>query len=134
MEPPKYTKLILIADDDPEDQDMIGHAINAADPAIHVARVFDGREALGFLKKCMPGACPDAMILDYSMPYFNGAEVLAMLQDDAAFSRIPKFVWSSSSFKPFIDECMRNGAAGYFIKPDSPEQLKALVRQVINAM
>jgi CheY-like chemotaxis protein len=126
-------KIILIADDDSEDQELLGEAITEVDPSARAEMVFNGREALTFLENCYDNDLPCAIILDYSMPQLNGAEVLAILYKNPRFSAIPKFVWSSSNSKMHIDECKDNGALNYFIKPDKPDKLHSLVKEILAA-
>jgi len=129
---PKH-KIILVADDDSEDQELLGDAISEVDPETKTEMVFDGRKAVEYLEKCIDNDLPCAIILDYSMPQLSGAEVLAILGKNPRFSAIPKFVWSTSNSKVHIDECMENGALNYFIKPDKPDKLYSLVKEVLSA-
>jgi CheY-like chemotaxis protein len=126
-------KIILVADDDSEDQELLGDAISEVDPKAKVEMVFTGKEALDYLEKCFDNELPCAIILDYSMPQLNGAEVLALLSKSARFSAIPKFIWSTSNSKVHIEECKSNGALNYFIKPDRTDKLYSLVEEVLSA-
>jgi CheY-like chemotaxis protein len=126
-------KIILVADDDSEDQELLGDAISVVDPQAQAEMVFDGREAVAYLEKCLDNNLPCAIILDYSMPHLNGAEVLAILYKNPRFSAIPKFVWSTSNSKVHINECKDKGALNYFIKPDKTDKLYSLVKEVLAA-
>lgn len=126
-------KIILVADDDSEDQELLGEAISEIDPKAQAEMVFDGREAIEYLEKCLDKNLPCAIILDYSMPHLTGAEVLAILYKNPRFSAIPKFVWSTSNSKVYIDECKEYGALNYFIKPDNSAKLYSLVKEVLEA-
>jgi CheY-like chemotaxis protein len=126
-------KIILVADDDSEDQELLGEAISVVDPEAKAEMVFDGREAVEYLEKCPDNNLPCAIILDYSMPHLNGAEVLTILHKNPRFNTIPKFVWSTSNSKVFIDECKQKGALNYFIKPENSTKLNSLVKEVLAA-
>ena len=126
-------KIILVADDDSEDQELLGEAISEVDPKAQAEMVFNGREAVEYLEKCIDNDLPCAILLDYSMPHLNGAEVLAILYKNPRFNAIPKFVWSTSNSKVHIDECRQFGALNYFIKPDKPDKLYSLVKEVLAA-
>jgi CheY-like chemotaxis protein len=126
-------KIILVADDDSEDQEMLGDAISDIDPKAKAEMVFNGREAVEYLEKCFDNDLPCAIILDYSMPHLNGAEVLAVLCKNPRFDSIPKFVWSTSSSKVYIDQCRKYGALNYFIKPDKTDKLYSLVKEILEA-
>ncbi|MEJ0079917.1 MAG: response regulator [Puia sp.] len=126
-------RIILVADDDSEDQELLGDAIAEVDPAAQAEMVFNGREAVQYLEECFDENLPCAIILDYSMPQLNGAEVLAILHKNPRFNAIPKFVWSTSNSKVHIDECKQNGAPQLFYQPDQPDKLYRLVKEVLAA-
>ena len=126
-------KIILVADDDSDDQELLKEAISEIDPKAQAEMVYNGRDAVEYLEKCDDDSLPCAIILDYSMPKLNGAEVLAILFKNPRFDAIPKFVWSTSNSKIHIDECRQNGALNYFIKPDKTDTLYNLVREVLAA-
>ncbi len=127
---PKH-KLILIADDDRDDQELLEEAFHDVDSGVKADKVWNGKEALDYLEKCTTGNMPCAILLDYSMPLMNGAQVLAVICNDSRFQSIPKFVWSTSDSKIHIRECMGNGAINYFVKPDSPGKLRDLAKEIL---
>jgi CheY-like chemotaxis protein len=129
----KNTRIILIADDDTEDQEMLEDAILAVDEDIRSHKVINGREAIEFLEHCDPQQLPCAIVLDYSMPVLNGLEVLKTICRDERFLMIPKFIWSTSNASVHAAECLDNGAINYFVKPDHPAALKAMVKVILNA-
>lgn len=123
--------LILIADDDAEDRELIEEAILEVNPDIIFHQVHNGQEALDFLQSGNGHRLPDAILLDYSMPKLNGAQVLAKLCGEEQYTPIPKFVWSTSNMRVHISECLQHGATKYFIKPDSPAKLKAIAGEIL---
>ncbi|HMH21227.1 MAG TPA: response regulator [Puia sp.] len=133
MNPGQKQKVILVADDDSEDQELLEEAIFEVDPDTIADMVWNGKEALDYLENCPGDKLPCAIILDYSMPILNGAEVLAIIGKNPRFSAIPKFIWSTSSTRIHIQECMDNGAVKYFVKPDSPGKLRAVVEEILAA-
>ena len=125
--------LILIADDDSDDQELLEDAMLKISPDLETAKVWNGREALEYLQNCTSDNLPCAIVLDYSMPLLNGVELLASLCKESRFDAIPKFVWSTSSAHAHVKECMENGALNYFTKPESPDKLYAMAREVLAA-
>ena len=126
-------KFILIADDDPEDQDLFADAMLETAPQVQMVKAWNGKEALEYLESCDTDKLPCAILLDYSMPYLSGAELLARICTKERFKSIPKFVWSTSNTDKHIRECIDNGAIKYFVKPDNPASLHALVNELIGA-
>jgi len=124
-------RVVLIADDDLDDQELLEDALLDIDPLVRTDKVWDGKEALDYLEKCTPDNLPCAILLDYNMPLMNGAQVLAVICKDPRFEFIPKFVWSTSDSKVYSNECIENGAMNYFVKPDGPGKLHELAKTIL---
>lgn len=123
-------RYILLADDDPDDQDAFSEAFIRHNPNAFVKTVNDGKELLEWLDGCPADGLPTLIMLDYKMPVLSGPEALQVLASNAAYAHIPKLVWSSSVRTKDIDECMRLGAARYFKKPSSFQELAESIRQI----
>lgn len=108
---------ILLADDDPDDQEMFVERFLRQNPGVHVELVDNGLRALAYLQRCASGNLPVLMVLDYKMPGLTGAEVLKSIQADDRFRNIGKVVWSTSGHREYVDKCMGYGADDYYIKP-----------------
>jgi CheY-like chemotaxis protein len=115
---------ILLAEDDPDDQFTFSDAFSRLNPSISLKIVQDGRELLDFLDGCPDPLLPFIMVLDYEMPYFTGADVLRYLAVCRRFNHIPKIVWSTSTREKDISECLQLGAARFFTKPATNEELE----------
>jgi CheY-like chemotaxis protein len=122
---------ILLADDDPEDQELLKEALAQKEPDLDVTSVWDGQEALSWLGSCPDNALPCLILLDYKMPVLNGAEVLESLSRDPRLAPIPKVVWSTSNQKEYIDNCITKGALQYFTKPNSQNELKKIADSIL---
>jgi CheY-like chemotaxis protein len=126
------TPLILLADDDLEDQEILKEAIAQQDPGASVVTTNNGQEALSYLKTCPDDLLPDLIVLDYKMPLLNGPEVLERLCKDIRYASIPMVVWSTSSQRQYIDACLDKGALQFFTKPDTPSALEKLAGQLLS--
>jgi CheY-like chemotaxis protein len=118
---------ILLAEDDPDDQLTFSEAFSKLNPSISLKIVQDGHELLDFLDGCPDLLLPLIMVLDYEMPHLTGADVLRYLAVCRRFNHIPKIVWSTSTREKDISECMQLGAARYFTKPATNEELEDFV-------
>jgi CheY-like chemotaxis protein len=118
MNKPKLPN-ILIADDDPEDQELLKEALLEQSPDTSLQVVGNGQEVLSYLSACADVDLPCLLVLDFKMPVFNAAEVLERLQKDARYRPIPKVVWSTSNQPEYINSCLEKGAAEYFTKPNN---------------
>lgn len=123
-------RYILLADDDPDDQDTFSEAYIRHNPDACVQTVNDGKELLDYLNACPADELPTLILLDFKMPVLSGPEALQALASNAAYAHIPKLVWSTSVRTKDIDECIRLGAIRYFKKPSSFQELAESVRQI----
>ena len=114
---------ILIADDDPEDLELIEEAILSTKQAVELNKFTNGLTAIEYLNTRNDNDLPHLIILDYNMPELNGAQLLSSINSQPRYRTIPKVIVSTSNAPLHIQECMRNGAAGYIVKPDNMQEL-----------
>ena len=126
------TKIILLADDDPEDQEILEDALLNIEPSIKLIKVDSGKQAVDYLLASAWSDLPCLIILDYSMPVFNAAEVLEHLRRKPQLQPIPKVVWSSSKQPEHVQTCMDRGAQSYFVKPNKMSELTNIARQMVD--
>jgi CheY-like chemotaxis protein len=112
------TPYILIADDDPEDQEMLIELLQERLPDAGIKTIPNGREVMQWLTDCAGNELPSLMLLDYKMPGMTGADVLRATERDPNYRLIPKVIWSTSSNPDYMGVCMRHGAIQYFVKPN----------------
>jgi CheY-like chemotaxis protein len=122
---------ILLADDDTEDLQILEDAILYINPNAQVKYVLNGKEVINFLDNCSETELPCLIILDYNMPLMTGAQVLNLLGNHIRYQSIPKLVLSTSSTEAHKNQCMNNGAIGYFVKPDNIIELQTLAKKMI---
>jgi CheY-like chemotaxis protein len=113
----KQRPYILIADDDPEDREMLVEQFRRRHPAVGVKCLANGNQVLDYLRVCPTEDLPELMVVDYKMPGISGAEVLQSLQREERYRNIPKVVWSTSNNQEYIDRSMKSGADKFFTKP-----------------
>ncbi len=109
--------MILLADDDIDDAELLQEAIAIIAPYVEVAIVTDGKQVADFLAKCPDDELPAAVLLDYHMAQCDGPELLLWICDHERLVSIPKFVWGTPDEKTFGEKCKRFGATQYFVKP-----------------
>jgi DNA-binding response OmpR family regulator len=122
---------IVIAEDDPEDMELIADAIILADPDAELHKFIDGLSVYEYLSARPDNDLPSLIILDYNMPRLTGAQVLKNMRTEARFELIPKVVLSTSNTPLYRYECIRNGATEYFVKPGTMRELDTLVRKLL---
>lgn len=108
---------IVIADDDPEDLELLETAIHSIDPEAELHLFNNGLSALEYLLKQDHVPPPNLIVFDYNMPQKNGAQLLLTLSEYPAFKKIPKIILSTSNAPLHKAECLKNGATDYLSKP-----------------
>jgi CheY-like chemotaxis protein len=105
--------LILLAEDDPDDAELIGRALS---PLKHtLKRVADGESAISHLAG-HPTAGPTVVLLDLKMPRKNGFEVLQWIRASPAWADLPVIILTSSDDPGDKARANNLGATAYLIK------------------
>jgi CheY-like chemotaxis protein len=105
--------VILFADDDPDDLDLLKEALLQVAPPHVLYHVNRGDEVMAAAKEHIP----DLIFLDYNMPGCDGAECLQIIKSDQKLQDIPVIMYSTSSAATSLTECYKLGAARYMLKP-----------------
>lgn len=115
-------KSILLAEDDPNDVELILAALAEHNLANKVEVVRDGAEALDYLFRrgkfaARPDANPVVVLLDLKMPKVNGLEVLHKIKTDEKLKTVPVVALTSSRESPDVKRCYDYGVNAYVVKP-----------------
>jgi CheY-like chemotaxis protein len=122
---------ILIVDDDPDDQDMIGRIISQMNLENTVHKFYDGEQLLTYLRSTSEK--PFVIICDINMPLMNGIQVKEEIEKDPYLKKksIP-FVYLSTTGSPQqVRKAYELTVQGFFVKGQSYDALKASLRQII---
>ena len=136
----KKKSVILVAEDNPDDREMIFEAFEEAVGGDGLELVFagDGEEALGILRqRSLPGGeeegqMPSLVILDLDMPRKGGVETIKEMRATRRLRRVPVVVLSSSAAFPDIDRSYCAGANSYLVKPPVISELADLLKGVLD--
>jgi len=115
---------ILIADDHPVFRRGLKQIIAETSDMVVVDEAADGREAL---RKAATGDY-DVLLLDITLPFTNGVEVLSRLQNERP--ALPVLMLSMHPEEQYAVRALRAGASGYLTKESAPEELVAAIRKV----
>jgi CheY-like chemotaxis protein len=118
---------ILVADDDPEDLEMLTEQFRRRNPDVDVKCLLDGYQFLDYLRICPTDDLPELMVVDYKMPGLTGAEVLQSIQEKERYQNIPKVVWSTSNNQEYRDRSMKSGASQFLTKPADMQAFNQMV-------
>ena len=117
------SKLILLVEDNPDDEELTRLAFKRNRILNEVVTVRDGAEALDFLfgtgaysgRALSP--LPQIILLDLKLPKLSGLEVLQRLRTDPRTRLIPVIILTSSNEKEDIISSYQLGANSYVRKP-----------------
>jgi CheY-like chemotaxis protein len=121
----RSTKIVLMADDDPDDFYLVKEAWEKTGIPLELRPVSDGSELMDYLNRCgkyadlPPASDPCLILLDLNMPRKDGREVLAELKAHESFKLIPVVVLTTSAEETDIISCYSLGASSYLMKPNS---------------
>ena len=127
--------LLLVADDDEDDWEFIGDALQQIG-AGDVRFVRDGEELLEYLRRQGTYADrgrraePDVVILDLKMPRMNGAEALNEIRADPNLKRYPVIILTTSTSEHEVNEIYEAGANSVISKPNSIAGLAEVLSSV----
>jgi two-component system, response regulator len=125
----------LIADDDPDDQFLIQEIISELPSEdIETRYVNNGLELIHFLTR-MNGQMklPNLIILDLNMPQMDGREALRAIKALPDLSAIPIVVLTTSQVEEDFHFCQSFDVDGYFRKPSSISELRAIIHKLHHA-
>lgn len=124
--------LIIYADDDRDDREMVTEAFSQYAPNVDVVEFMNGAEAVKFLQslpETHPAPC--LIILDINMPQMCGKEALTKIRLMERFTETPAILFTTSSHQSDKMYAEQFGA-GFISKPQSYDDLKDIARQFAN--
>jgi DNA-binding response OmpR family regulator len=119
-------KKILIVDDDNSMRGMLRMRLK---DTYEVIETGEPEQALGLALEQKP----DAILLDLMMPKFSGLELCQNFQSFSQTSGVPIFVITGHAGADRKQQCREVGASGVFEKPLDFTQLKATLKQTLEA-
>jgi CheY-like chemotaxis protein len=120
--------VILLAEDDPGDQELTRRALEQSLIRNELHIVEDGEEALNYLQRRgkyenpVSSPKPDLMLLDLNMPKMDGKQLLEQMRADPNLRRIPVVALTTSKQENDIIRTYDLGANSYIVKPVDMDQ------------
>lgn len=122
------TPYLLLAEDDPEDAELILMALDKKGLRDHARAASEGQEAIDLLLGPAPlDPKPSVLLLDLMMPRLTGFDVMTRLRADARTKGLPIVVFSGSQEPVDVGRAYACGANGYMVKPIDPAEFLAAV-------
>jgi two-component system, response regulator len=133
MKSPLSDAVILVAEDDPDDRELLSEAFAQVAGSADLRFVETGLDLLRYLAHEPPyqpvreHPDPRLILLDLNMPGVDGREALRRLRGNGRWRRIPVVVFTTSSSQEDIDQVYALGGNSYITKPERMDDLMHLV-------
>jgi CheY-like chemotaxis protein len=127
------TSMILMAEDDEDDRELVRDAFRDAKVRCGLEFVNDGQDLLDYLRGAADYADrqqPAIILLDLNMPRMDGREALVEIRADDKLREIPVLVLSTSTDDADVHLSYRAGANSFISKPVTHAGLVEVIRRV----
>jgi DNA-binding response OmpR family regulator len=125
--PAERPKRVLLVDDGPVDQRIVGHMLRSAGYTVLVAS--SGEEGLAVAARELPSL----IVLDFMLPDIDAPEVLRRLRGSPATAEVPVILLTSTDFVGHIAQGFQAGANDYLMKPVDGRLLGERIEAALSA-
>jgi two-component system response regulator len=144
--------VVLMADDDPDDVELMASALALSPYPTDFRHVRDGYELIQYLHRLGryadapepdepesleqvgsetdPAPDPDLILLDLNMPRCNGMEVLKELKKTPHLAKIPIVILTTSNAEKDRSQATRLRARGFVTKPQNLSRLLEITQSL----
>ena len=119
--------LVIMVDDDDDDLLLAKEAFQESGLACSIITFEDGLKLLEYLDGPVN---PDMIVLDISMPFMQGCQVIDEIRNHPACSRIPIAILTTSQRENIDNECLKK-AKCFFVKPVNFSDWIRIAREMI---
>ena len=119
---------VLIADDDPLIRHLVATVVKQQHCDVVIAS--DGREAYKILQS---DSRFKAAILDLTMPFLEGLDLVNYMRSEKRLMRIPIMIITAEENIKLMSESFSAGATAFLPKPFTPEQLESAIRMLLHS-
>ncbi|WML45954.1 response regulator transcription factor [Neobacillus sp. PS3-40] len=116
---------VIIADDNSFIREGMKIILNTYDEFDVLDTVNDGKEAFNYCKN----HDVDVALLDVRMPNMNGVEATKLIAEQ---TKTKPLILTTFDDDEFIIDAIKNGAKGYLLKNNDPEQIRDAIKSVYN--
>lgn len=112
---------VLVADDDPDNLEMLAYIMSAEGATVRTAS--NAREAMELL----PDWKPDVLLLDIEMPVTDGYELLSAIRNRADLRNVPAVAVTGLGYPSDKDRAFEAGFDAHMTKPFDGAALVELI-------
>ncbi len=121
----------FLIDDDADDQEIFGQALENIDKSIQCTFANDGVQALEKLN-ADDSFIPDVIFIDMNMPRMNGIQCLEAIQKIDRLKDVTLYMYSTAADPKSIAATQNLGAKEFIIKPSNFNELTNKLSQIFN--
>jgi len=119
---------ILIVDDSALTRTVMERTVRMCGVEVSEIRMAEhGKAALDALN----GFWPDIVFCDINMPVMDGLQFVQALQNSDEWHDLPVVIVSTEGSETRMEELRRSGVQGYIRKPFAPEEVAAMIQQIL---
>src|ERR1700722_906996 len=120
--------IILIVDDNPDDRERYVRQLKQVQEVLYnCLEAPEGNQGMAMIDGCHP----DCVLLDYSLPGYNGLEILKQIRGRHLF--LPVILLTGQGNEAVAVQAIKEGADNYFVKSStSPNGLHEAIRDAIS--
>lgn len=119
---------ILVVEDSPTMRALLAASLEEISAHVKITEAANGFEAL----RILPRESFDLIVTDINMPDINGLELVSFVKKNPAYASIPLVIVSTEGSERDRDRGIRLGADAYVMKPFDPEDLREIVRELLD--
>lgn len=124
------SKVVVIVDDSRTVRASVEYTLKKE--GYQVVQASDGADGIVKLEELRQGGTRPGMIIsDINMPNMDGIRFITEIKKNIHYKFIPVLVLTTESQEEKKMEGKRAGAAGWLVKPFSPEQLVGVVKKFV---
>jgi CheY-like chemotaxis protein len=122
---------IIIIEDDPDDQQMLGEVFKSLEFPNKITFFPDGARVLDYLLQ--PDVFPFLILSDINLPILNGFELRDRIFQNEEISRkcIPYLFFTTAADEKSVVTAYAHSAQGYFKKPHGYKELETTIKTII---
>lgn len=125
------TKMIVLAEDDTDDQDMVREIIGVINSEVNLKIFNDGETLIESMKVLPKNEIPNLIVLDQNMPRLKGSDTIGHLKEIAGFENIPVVIYTTYADSKFAEKCKVMNVE-LFQKPDTFDEFSKMIGGLID--
>ena len=119
---------ILIVEDSETMRALLASTLEELEQPVKITEAASGFEAL----RCLPREPYDLIVTDINMPDINGLELVSFVRNSDAYRSIPLVIVSTEGSERDREKGLDLGADAYLVKPFEPEEIRDVVRDLLD--